>query len=489
MTTGVHHVQMISNVHRAKPAWIRLVHALPLLFAMGYLLTAHSLVGFEVQYFGLTVITAIGATMLLHCLNGRMRETLPIWVMLAVFVTVYYLQFYVMLVRPEFTPRWLAQYISPMLDAPHVLIRSYKVISYGFITFCLTASPLLRYSKSAHLQVDSVRVNYRNVFELSVWAVMILISSTTFVMHVTGICMMSADSVHLPFRMAGWIFYVRTTFVPLLVVLCAWCSQRTHRKEYMYVTVVLAVLHGISDMLLTGSKGTLLVMFTMLALFFVLSRSFTRAQSSLFAFVLLFTVVFAWPLFATYRNIRAKDRTLPIVEALSLANDNAFSAEGKHLAADTIIESCGLFFYRLLGAGILLIIVDADVPPLILEKPSTSVNKFLTADLMGVPVDANTTYGSSLFGWFYLVGGTSLVVVGVFSWTILVWAIWRYLFWLRLYCIQVAQVLLVFLVFSISSNGGLDDQYLRILAAVGSIVVCELMVRRFGLFTLIKKRG
>lgn len=459
----------------------RAVLALGATFTVGTVLTLASMQQYVLQYIALTVLSTVSAFLILQQLRRPLSETFPFWVILTVFVVAYYLQFYAMLVAPDFMPIWVSNHTSWILDAPPILIRVYAIITCGFTVFCLTGTVLLRTSKSVHCTEHvSPRIVYKRVFVAAVFTAAILIVATSVVMYATGASIMSSEAVYLPFRLAGWVFYARTVLVPALILLCAWSGQKAALRSVGYFTAGLVCFHAGPDMLLRGSKGSLLAICLMLVFLFIVSGVVRRKHLLLLGGVLFVTVSLAWPFFGVYRYMRAEDSSAPIGEAIFQSADKVLSAHEELSVLDSIVESCSLFFFRLSGAACLSIGVAADVPPLLASMRATSVNRYFTVDIMGYPPDAAVTYGSSLLGWFYLVGGTYLVVAGSFLWTMMVWMIWRVLWRTRFYCIHIAQTLALFYVLVISSAGGIDDQYLPILAVVGSVVLCEQIVRACG---------
>ena len=76
---------------------------------------------------------------------------------------------------------------------------------------------------------------------------------------------MGAETVTLSFRMGGWILYTRTTLIPGLILLLIWCSDNGRLKKYFILGIILFLIHGITESLLTSSRGFVLILILDLA--------------------------------------------------------------------------------------------------------------------------------------------------------------------------------------------------------------------------------
>jgi divalent metal cation (Fe/Co/Zn/Cd) transporter len=104
---------------------------------------------------------------------------------------------------------------------------------------------------------------------------------------------------------------------------------------------------------------------------------------------------------------------------------------------------------------------------------------YITVDILGVPVEAYTSVAVSLPGWFYLVGGTGFMAVGMFIYVLLVGAIWNKIRRLNLRILPVAHALFLFWAYSVAVEGTLDDQVFSFIAIAASIFICEWLIRYF----------
>lgn len=458
--------------------WYKARWLLPLIFIVGYIATFPRFEPVALEYLGLTILSIFACSLLLTRLNPPLVNKLPIWIILGVFMAAYYLKFYLMVWNPDIMPLGPFRRLQWIIKSPEILLNTYATMTYAFVTFCLTSWCLLVYTKIPRSHSFKREVNYRRIFSVLIWLIPLLMIVTTLVMYVTGMARMAAESVYLPFHLAGWIFYIRTALIPALLLLLVWCSDKAGSRKQLTFGILLLFLHGLSDMLLRSSRGSLLMLFMMLMLLFVIAGQLTKQRIRLFAIILLMTMLL-WPVISVYRYIRAGSYSVSIGDSLS-ESIASMSSYGSISVPETLSEAIKSVLFRFVGVDSLLSIVDAGAQPLGFNVFSTSVPSYFKVEVMGYSPDTIIGLSPSLPGWFYIVGGNYLVVAGMFCFVLLTWTIWRALSKSRLRCLPVAQTLFLFWVFRISSSGVLDRQYLNILVIVGAIAMCEWLLRTFG---------
>jgi hypothetical protein len=287
---------------------------------------------------------------------------------------------------------------------------------------------------------------------------------------------MGADNPQLPFRIAGWIYYCRLILIQALLLLFIWCADILKDKYYFKYGMFLLFMHGASDMLLRSSHAAILMPFMALLMLFSLTGRITRKRLQVFAIIIFITIIL-FPVISSYRELRVVDVSIPIgasfVEAFY---DLTASISSSFI--DPIKEAGISIIFRFTGADGLLHIIGSGVRPLYAEvfTDSRGVTEFFTVDVMGFPALAIHSEAPSLLGWFYLVGGNTLVVIGMFGFTLFTWIAWSILNKTNLRSLPVGQTLVLSWIFGITSEGTLDDQYLMILCIAGSIIACELLI-------------
>lgn len=467
---------VISRKRIFKKNWYEFRWALPLLFFVGYLSTYTKLEGFEIEYLGLTFISMFACCLLLTRLNPPLNKKLSIWIILAVFMVAYYFKFYLLVSNPEILGEgWVQKKLYFLLQSPTVLFETFATISYAFIIFCITAWFLLGNARSLQMDTLKRRINYRSAISILQWLIPILMGVTVYAMYISGICRMAADNPHLPFRLAGWVFNIRTILIPALLLLLIWSSDKAGLRKHFSFGVILLFLHGVSDMLLRSSRGAILSPFIVLIVLFLVTDRVTKKRVELFGIVFLITIIL-FPVISSYRYLRAADLSGSIVALFVESAKNISSVESFSffkMINDVIVS----IVFRFTGADSLLHIIGANLAPLYTDVFDISVTRFFTVDVIGFPPEAIHGSAPSFLGWFYLVGGNGLVMISIFGFTVFVWMFWRILPKLKLRCLPVAQALFLMWIFSSFSEGVLDRLYLRVFVMAGSIAVCEWLIR------------
>ena len=467
------------RITRAKSNGYKLRWLLPLLFLIGYLSTYSKLEGFEIEYLTLTLFSIIACCLLLTRLNPPLNKKLPIWIILAVFMVAYYFKFYLMVYDPEILgDGWTMKKLYSLIQYPTVLFETFKTISYTFITFCVTAWFLLGHTRYLHMEPLKKRINYRPAISILLWLIPILMGVTTYVMYSTGMCRMGADNTYLSFRLAGWIFYARSTLIPALLLLLIWSSDKAGLRKHLAFGIILLFLHGMSDMLLRSSRGAILIPFILLTILFLVTERITKKRIQLFGVILLITILL-WPVISYYRYVRAADPTISIDYNLKESIKNVSSSRSFSLS-EMFKEAATAVIFRFVGSDSLIYIMGANLPPLYNDALGMSVSKFFTFDVIGFPPNAIQGCAPSFPGYFYLIGGNGLVVIAMASFVFLAWFCWYLLAKLKLRCLPVAQALFLWWIFHLFSSGVLDSLYLAILVMAGSIATCEWILRTSG---------
>lgn len=479
------HVNPPSIYRNRRPNYFVIRWVLPLLFLAGYLATYSKLEGFEIEYLGLTFFSIIACFLLLTRLNPPLHKKLPIWIILAVFMTAYYFKFYLLVYNPEiFGEDWVQRKLYFLLHSPSLLFETFATTSYAFIIFCITVWFLLGSARSLQMEPLKRRINYRSVISILQCLIPILMGVTAYIMFIYGIARMAVDNPYLPFRLAGWIFHIRSTLIPALLLLYIWSSDTAGLRKHFGFGVILLFLHGVSDMLLRSSRGAILLSFIILTMLFLVTGRITKKRVQLFGVILLITVML-FPVISYYRYLRAADLSAPIV-SMFIDSINNISFAGSFSFFEMLKEVAVSIIFRFTGADSLLHIIGANLAPLYTDAFNIPVTRFFTVDVIGFSPEAIHGSAPSFLGWFYLVGGNGLVLTSIFGFTAFVCIFWRILPKLKLRCLPVAQALFLMWIFIIFSEGVLDRLYLSILVMAGSIAACEWLVRTARSATVFK---
>jgi hypothetical protein len=108
------------------------------------------------------------------------------------------------------------------------------------------------------------------------------------------------------------------------------------------------------------------------------------------------------------------------------------------------------------------------------ETLTTYSNK----NVLRIPEYSNTALATSLVGWFYLVGGGLLVVIGMFLFVAFFDFIWNHMRWYRLRMLPAAQALILMWLLFVSSEGTIDSQGYFLVVILTSLLFCEWLMKR-----------
>lgn len=459
------------------------------IFVAGYFATLYRFEAFIVEYTVLTGFSILACCLLLTVMNKTLQVTLPFWVILAVFISGYYIKFYWIAVFPE--TEFLGYILNVDFSSITALRSSFATTTYSFGAFCFVSWLLLLMSRDSKMKAVFSTVSSeqmlsvskgRAVSSISMWIVLILIPITTFIMFATGIAVMGVEGVSLPFRFAGIVFFTRSVFIPTMLLLLIWSSHLAGLHRRKIVGVVILIVFGLSDMLLRSSRGALVILLLSMVFLFLISQGRVRIRYVLPFAVGLLSVSLLHPIISEYRNLRIGSGSFDVLELLVNAQRNVIGGE---LSAiwDTLKMGVGAILFRLTGIDLLIVFNDLGAQPLtgnawsVLTSPR-GLAGYVTEDIFGIPPHHINAVAAGFIGWFYLIGGNPFVVAGIAGFTSLVYILWGWLKRLRLKCLPVAQVMFLTLLLTITVEGTLDNFVAwPILVWPASIVVCEWLIR------------
>lgn len=453
---------------------------LALLPVGGYLATYQRMSGFELEYLVLTMLSVFGFLLLLCCVNRPLVELLPIWVLLSVFVVAYFGKFYWIVLVPDVAKDFWFSDLSWLVKSPNLLIRAYATITLGFVTFCLAACMLVAYVPRWPGKQRDGRCNYRSVGKLLVGVSPILMVSTAYVMYVTGVAVMGAEPVNLPFYLAGIIFYTRTAVIPGLLLTLMWCARGMRRTKYFVLALSMLFVHAVSEIVLRGTKGGLIFALAAVVVFWLLTNSLNKVRIALAAIVLLFSL-WLWPVVSLYRDVRLSSLREPLWGSLMQVISEVWA--DPVLPAQLAGIGVKSFIIRLTGVNLLLPITSGVTTPMGVGRFfDPEVEKVVRVDIMGYSPEIPQGISPGLLGWFYVVGGNIFVATGTLGFTMLAQLVWSALGRSRMAVLPVVQSLVMVNIIGMAVDGVFDAVNVSrgIMVTAGSVLMCEWVVRSIG---------
>ena len=434
------------------------------------------------SYLAATLGAVASCAILLTRLNRPLSVTLPFWTILAVFLVGYYVKFYWIVLDPDFL-REAGQVIGSGYTAAS-LLSAFTLATIAFSSFCLAGWVFLGLSNKRQAQYypETYRDVYRSAARFLIWVVPILMFLTFIVSYRTGILIVGVDSVHLPFRLAGFISYSRSVFIPGLLLVLVFCGDKGGVAFHKRIGIALLLLHGLSDVLLRSSRGRFIVLVLALGfLFLIKGKGLKPSESGVLLAGFLLTMMLA-PIITEYRIYRIFSPRANMGEALIWGLQNVSAANTG--VAGLFITGFRFVLLRVTGIEMLLVYTSLGAMPLgisaldVMRSPG-GLSGYVSIDLLGVPASANTAFAVSLPGWFYLIGGTLAMAIGIIGYAALIWGLWNGLSRFRLRTLPAAQALMLMWVYFVTAEGTLDDQSFSFITLLASIFIFEWLVRRF----------
>lgn len=456
-----------SRLRKYKIRWL-----LPLIFVFGFTITVPYLDEFNLilNYLSLHIFCFSACCLLLTRLGPPLSKKFPIWIIFLYLLLFYFLKFYLLIIMPWDIPFTGAELLH---KSEELSIDVFRVTSCAFITFCITSWFLLHFSRLRASKLPSKPIRYKPLASFLKTTIPFLMIATGIVMYIFNI--KAGVNEYLPFRIAGWTVHGRSIFIPALLLLLIYYSQKTNQKKNVDWGIGLLFIHGLSEVILKTSKAALLFPFLMLAILFIITRSMAKKYIKLIVSIMLITIIL-FPVTQVYRGMRMANISI------SSSLGEALITSKELLSYNDLIESeFTTIIGRFIGADNLTYIIGAHLKPLYAEAftEDSTVSDVMKVDVMGIPPWTVIGISPGLLGWFYLVGGSNLVSVGISIFIILVWLIWRGIAKLNLNSAPVAQTLFLLFLITTCSEGVLNRVYLEILVIAGSIAVCEWIVWSF----------
>jgi len=442
-----------------------------LFFFAGYLLSFSKFDGYEIKYAVLTIACTSACCLLINNIHQPL-DKMPLLLLLGIFI-LFFFQFYWIALFPAITEGFWFSHLQWIAYSPEVLYGTFALLSYSFITFCITSYILLRKPLYSRTNTFTKQVDYNKVASILIPLIITLMVSTSYIMYATGICIMGAETVYLPLRLAGLTFYTRLILLPALIMLLIWCGDKNGKKVHFITGTILLILHGFSDSLLRSSRGSLFILFILLTLFLLITGRFNKQRIWLTIIVISLTILL-WPVISSYRYVRKADYSKPIKSSFFEAiNDISYGettyAEKTIVAIESIIFRYGMYD--------LLPIIASEPEPLGMQAINTSVINFYTHDILGYSTEHIHSSGTSFIGWFYLVGRYPFAIMGICIFTALAWILWSTISNMQLLSKPVAKAMCLLYILDLCGGGSLDRIHLYTLVFIGSIAACEYIMR------------
>ncbi len=449
-----------------------------MLFVIGYAATAGRFADFAINYFLYNLVALCFCALLLSQLEFDRRYA-PVWLGLIVLVTAYFVRFY-----------WIAIDSSPLQGMlpydsyrnMNGLIEAFRLSVIAFASFSLSSAALLALLKSSGSESNLSPTGEGDAkLALHQFAPKLILPILLPLMLVLAYLALRfqigqmgiAPGEPLPFRLKGVIAYARIVLLPLLILQVICSGERSGQRALVWIGILLLLAHGVSDMLIRGSRSSLLLSVLLLAFVVMaggleLRRKVVALAGAIGAFAIALT-----PGLTIYRGLRARHEEMPMAEALA----GAFSSMSDAWL-NGIMKGVEFVFFRIPGVELLWAIVNRNVEPLGLRSleifsSANGMAGYLTYNVYQANPTELTLFAPGFVGWLYLVWGVPAIVVGSVLISILGVLGWRYLSRERWLCGPVARTFLLWMIFMVLAEGTPDAMGFTVFVGVLTIVVLE----------------
>jgi len=452
-----------------------------LVFIIGYAITYTRFSYAASTYLIYSVLAISSGAILLTQLKSYEKYYSAIWLVLGVFIIVYFIRFYWIAVDPMPVKIMLHPPIYKKMIQDNALFESYRISVISFIAFSVSIVAclyLLRNRYRPSVGPDSVTTGFdRFVIKGLLLSLPIFMLVLAVISHKYQIGKMGVDSGEpLPFRLKGIIFYARYIMIPLLIVLLIYLSGRSDHTLVARLGILLLLTHGVVDMLLRGSRSSLLLCLLLL-LFLIMSGGLKLYRNEkILALFLLGLGLFMVPIMTEYRMQRVAQH-LPVIDAISMSFSTLVSG-----GWTTLLGGIEFVLFRMPGIEAVSAIISMDAEPLGMRAIDVFQSKqgmagYLTHDVYLYPQEVNNLAAPGFIGWLYLVRGVSAVAIGSIVLAIVVTVGWYSLDSGYLTCSPVAQTFFLWMLFHGLTEGTFDSMLFMLVVGVLTLLVVEVVLR------------
>ena len=392
-------------------------------FVMSFMVTLKFVPHEQSLYYSLLSILNIIAFLGLAVFLGKPKVShAPILLILYSLLITYFLQFFLVLYEPRIAgfDMWIDDFVAD----PTIVLRYFEAVTVGFCSFCLGSIFSILFVRKKPRSLTSKVPYYPSKYFITLTALIVFLAVLSgSVMAIFGTSSMAGDSVALPYRLSGIVFYTRVDVIPSLLILGIFLADINKRSRFVIFFLCLLVLHGLSDMLLRSSRGFLLQIVIMTTMMFVFSGTLNATRVKALGWSIAFTVI-VLPIVGLARGLRDNGIVgdgFGIFGAIS-----TFLTYESEILFTTLLNAMFFLLVRFTGAVSLLQVIGRD-PDFVLYRllePGFTVGDYMTYEVMGWPIDQAMGYAPSTFGYFYLLSGIQALAIGMVILVIGVMVVW-----------------------------------------------------------------
>ncbi len=456
---------------------------LPALFIIGYCLTFRYFHDDPMEYFLCNLLAAVSCTILLLHIRLFEQKFVAVWVAFILFVFLYFVRFYWITLDPTPVRGMLPSYsYKAMVESSVSQLQAFKLSVLAFAGFSWSTAALLFYTKRKNAGNDQFIENPDSTLSgmlarRVLFATTLLALALAYLNYKYNIGEMGVSSGDaLPFRMKGLIFYARTVFIPLAILLSIYLAERCGDLTISRLGISFLVMNGVVDMMLRSSRSGLLLSLVLLVFLMLAGGIRLRRKEKLIFAVLLPLAFIMVPFMTEYRYIRmnsSHSHFEAFLGALDLAKNNGLSQ---------LFKGFQFVMFRMPGIESLWCMIASRAEPLGIHSleilnSKNGIAGYLTTAIYPMKASDNTLLAPGFVGWFYLVAGSPAIVAGAVLTGILSAQAWVFLDRRYLVTGPVAKVFFLWMLFMAMTEGTLDGMSYMFFVGMATMLTLEAGMR------------
>lgn len=430
-----------------------------LIFVAGYLASNRSIGPLDRSFLQLTLLNAAALALLLTRLGDPLRRTLWAWAVLLVLLSGVFAKMFWFTARINDAGYVNRTFVELRWVNRERILEAYPWATLGFVTFCVAAWAALTWSRSLRPRRHRQESRELTGAALQVVVVVFLFYLVLSLVQVSlGYGVLGLGNPILPGRLGTVLTLLRQQLIPAALLLCLWVLDR-HKPQWARAPALLIVMAGVTDALITTSRGVLPAAAAPILLLWLLTGRLTR-QRKMGMLAVGLTALILFPVVSADRQ-RRRDQTtgqraLPSAQAVA---DAAFFMVIRPTGVEGIWHG-----YDHRGAFSPQRIVRFLRPRVMTNHYTRAVVRVRTA---------NDNRAPGIIGAFMIMGGSGAVVLMMVATVFLLQWMWSLLY--RLESWPVALALSGPQISSFVSGG---FEWLYLAKFLLQAIACELVYRK-----------
>jgi len=450
---------------------------IPGFFGIGYLVSCPAFSVQWAEYLFLNVLAAAAAWLAFYSLAERQRGNIAAWLAFFILLVFGYAKFYWLVLDPspvkEFFPEWWAW---RHFEIPTTMIDAFLMQTLGFAGFSFSMFVSAGFKESGRRPTRE-QVKIGPAFLRSFLALLIgILPVSVFLVQKYKVGLLGMPSAPLPFHMSGFIFYLHTIVLPIMIVAFIYLCEKAAEYWWSRTGMLFFAVWAVSDVLLRSSRASLMLV-PLLGLFLALSGGIKiRKVESLALLGMGFFAVLLSPLIWGYRVSRLSG--LDSFSAL-ISSISAFSPTFSGL-----FKSLSFIFYRVPGIETAVIVSGFPVKPLwgrafAVMLTGKGYSWYLGHSAFGLPYEAPNGFATPFIAQWYMAGGYPGIILAGIALAFFTVAAWERLMRSEFIMAPVARAFFLLLFFWSLTEGISPTLVKQTLVFTAVILAGELVLRKF----------